>query len=381
MNIKPVNSINNTNFKAKSNKQANKKLVNKFVAPVLMGALTAQLLKEQALSNSIENQNNNGYLNKPLTKNEVISGQKLANCFNFYKNQEEVLLNIMMIMTNSERNINDMFFIKKFFEFIESDLSTKAKNSLFDKLSKKENNKLLQTTLTNFTTLDDNDELVARFTIPDLHTLQDMYNNSNDKEFLLDLIKEGIIIQDDDIKAYRFDLNEIINLNKCYIKTTHKNLLLTLINQYEYDESIEENCPLYNADMIIHLVDNCFSKDKANFLKQICSEKFIKNGKKTNRFIGEPVFIFNKLYDKYPTELEFLVNQTSKDYNGNKIPRFNANEILKLIQYYEKIGQPLLDIVENSTNEINMDTSTLLYLSEQMLNKQMNTSKNKKKLN
>lgn len=381
MNIKPVNNVNNTNFKAKSNKQANKKLVNKFVTPILMGTLTAQLLKEQALSSSFNSQQNKGYLNNELTAEEVSRGQKLANCFNFYKNQENTLFNIMKIMSNYKRNINDMFFIKNFFEFIESDLSSKAKNSLFDNLSKEENKKLLQTTLTNFTTLDDNDELVARFTIPDLDTLQEIYFSSKNKEFLTDLIKEGIVIHENGLKAYRFNINEIVNLNKCYANTPNKDLLLTLINQYEYDESIEENCPLYNAEMIIHLVDNCYTKDKANFLKQICNEKIIKNGKEINRFIGEPIFIFNKLYDKYPEALEFFINETIQYNDGRKTPRFNTNEILKFIQYYEDIGEPIINLIKNTSNTKNIDTSTLLYLTEEMLNKQMNTSKNKKKLN
>ena len=377
MNIKPI-SNQNFNGKYKPNTQANKKVVNKFIAPVLMGALSAQLLKEQALSNSIENQNNNGYLNKPLTKDEVIRGQKLADCFNFYKNPQNTLFNIMKIVSNYKYNINDMFFVKIFFEFIESDLPSKAKSGLFDKLSKKENNPLLQTILVNFTTLDENsDELVARFSIPDLNTLQEMYNNSKDKEFILDLIKEGIVIHDNGIKAYRFNIDEIMKLNKCYTNTPNKNLLLTLINQYEYDESIEENCPLYNADMIIHLVENCFSKDKANFLQQICSEKITQNGKKANRFFGEPIFIFNKLYDKYPDELHFFINEAFEN-NNQKVPRFNANEIIKLMQYYEDIGDPVINLVKSSSN---IDTRTLLYLNEQMLNKQTNLSRNKKKIN
>ena len=234
MYIKDINSLNNINFnsKLKTNKKIKNNSNNKITAPVIMGILTAQMLKEQTLNSNFEAQQQKGYLNKQLTKEEENRGQKLADCFNFYKNQGEVIFNIMTILTKSERNINDNFFIKKFFEFIESDFPHKTKICLFEILSEPKDNELLQTALTNFTTYaSDSDNIEARFTIADLYTLKDIYSRSKNKELILDMIKEGIVVDEEsELKAYRFETNEILNLNKCYIDTPNKDLFLTLIN-------------------------------------------------------------------------------------------------------------------------------------------------------
>ena len=122
---------NNINYKAKLKppKYHKTKVSNKIVSPVIMGALTAQLLKEQTLNSSLGKLQYTGYLNKKLTNEEAGRGEKLANCFNFFKDQKQVLFNIMTLLTTVKRNINDMFFIKNFFDFLESDeLSFKVKN-------------------------------------------------------------------------------------------------------------------------------------------------------------------------------------------------------------------------------------------------------------
>ncbi len=377
MNIQSVNTKYNTNFngKLKLNKQAKTNLVNELTVPVLMGVLTAQILKEQELNTS-QYQQNKGYLKSQPNTDELIRGEKLVKCFNFFKTQEQaqVIANIIKIMTKQDRNINDIFFINNLFEFIESDLSLKAKSAAFEILSKPDNKKLLQTTLTNYSTLSsDFDKLEARFSIPDMLVLQDIYSSSKNKELVLDMIKEGIVIDDNGIKTYRFELNEINKLNKCYTETPHKDLFLALINQYEYNEEIDEDCPLYNADMIIRLVKDCVAKNKAEFLTQICNEKIIRNGKIENRFKTQIVFIFNEIYKKYPNELEFLTKQ-----NNNNIPRFNSEEIITLINKYKIIGEPLIRIVKETNNSKNIDfTSLMLFINEVEKQQVLN---NKKKI-
>ena len=86
MNIQSVNTKYHTNFngKIKLKKQAKTNLVNELTVPVLMGVLTAQILKEQELNTS-QYQQNKGYLKSQPNTDELIRGEKLAKCFNFLK--------------------------------------------------------------------------------------------------------------------------------------------------------------------------------------------------------------------------------------------------------------------------------------------------------
>ena len=97
MHVHSINTLNNINFdgKLKPKKNVKKNLVNRVITPVIMGALTAQLLKEQIQTGTTEAQQNKGYLKNPLTERENARGYLLSHCFNFYKDPKETQDNIV----------------------------------------------------------------------------------------------------------------------------------------------------------------------------------------------------------------------------------------------------------------------------------------------
>ena len=122
MHVHSINTLNNINFdgKLKPKKNVKKNLVNRVITPVIMGALAAQLLKEQIQTGTTEAQQNKGYLKNPLTERENARGYLLSHCFNFYKDPKETQDNIVYIITDPKLCINDALFIKNVFEFITS---------------------------------------------------------------------------------------------------------------------------------------------------------------------------------------------------------------------------------------------------------------------
>lgn len=371
MKVCPINNTtqhSNFNGKLKSPRSFKNAVPTEITLPIMISALTAQLLKEQSDINS--NINQKGYIPTELTKEELSRAKTLANCFNYYKNENRILLSISNLMSSSKPRLNDVLFIKNFFDFLQNDMPIQFKVFTLDELAKPENYEFNKAVLLNFSTLNENfDDIVARFTIQEIMELLKIYKNSSNKKLVTDLIRDYIGTDDPQIKIHRFELDEIEVLTDLYKETPHKELLLTLLSQKRANKD-GGNYPLYNTNMILNLITNCISLDCAKFLTSICSEKINTEEGLTNRFTGNEVFILRNMYEYNPNLLEKLLSQKLTDKNGTEYPRFNVEQINFLITAHEILGDTLIKLVMDFPDRNDLNFSSLKYIIEQLITRQ-----------
>ena len=383
MKIQSIDNAYNNNFTArhkplkKVNNTTINNTINELAGPLLMGSLVAQAFYERAQKFQPKNDYNKGYLNEYIPKETLRRGQRLASIFDYYRNQSLALYNIAMIISDQNSLLNDHMFIQTIFDFIKEDLPEEAKCSAFNSLAESSNSHFVETIALNFITPSENlDDVETRFNIPEILELEKNYNQSSNKELILDMIKEGITVNEYGLKIYRFKPEDILNLSNCFENTLNKELFLTLISQYKFNSKVNEYTPLYNSSMILSLINNCLTKEKEDFLIQIASEKIKINGETENRFSNDSILIFSSIYDKYPEELKLFVNQLSQDKNGKQVPKFNKDEIIYLIKSYEILGNTVINLAQDNK----LDFKSIKYINEKIFANQANKTNNKKLL-
>ena len=285
MHIEKINNYNITQpeFKAKKipNIKATVKPVTELVGASILAAQAMHTISQtKADKNFEEPLINSSYLSDKVKSIPRVDGDLILKTFDYnLRNYTSDLEAHLDKLANS--NIPDaILFINYIFspEFFGEDYAStmqllEHRAKTFSTYSDKNNSEIVKTIFTNFSKPElDTGKIYPRFNTEEILKVINIYHETEEKDFVIDLVKDCMLLDWVNLTPYRFNVEEIQKLVKTYEKTPYKEYMLELLAQRSYTPDMRVESPVHESISIINLVNACHSKEEAELFTKALKE-------------------------------------------------------------------------------------------------------------